>query len=290
MKARTLAITVVTLAARVGLLAAQQCPVPAASNEGKLLAFYAAPIAFTTITAPAETPAGSLRLAGELAYIPNVDTSLNHTGLCFTAKAENTSLSRVFPRPRLIVGLPSGLAVEVSYLPPVTVANATPNLLSAALSWTRRLSVSALLTLRAHGTAGSVSGPITCPSDAIQAVNDSLPCFAATGKAPSNDAFRPAMYGGEAAFGWTSVSGVLSAYLGGGLTAVQPSLRVNFTSTRSGQTIVDTTNVTTSMTRGAVFAGAAWRPMPALELGAQLYSVPSDLTTVRVSAAYRLRE
>jgi hypothetical protein len=280
------------------LAAQRHCVVSDTSHEGRLLAFYTAPIAFAPITAPTEMAPGSIRLAGEAAYIPSVDTALQHTGIqtaqdkaapCFNSKSENTDLSHVFPRPRLIIGLPSGFALELSYLPPVTVASATPNLASAALSWTRRLSPATLLQIRAHGTTGHVSGAITCPASALQTTADTLSCFAATGTVPSDDQFYPTMYGGDAAIGWTSGSGALSAFVGAGLTALQPSLHVHFASTFGGVPFTDTNTVATTTTRGAFTAGAAWHLIPALELGAQLYSVPADLTTFRVSAAYRLR-
>jgi hypothetical protein len=143
--------------------------------------------------------------------------------------------------------------------------------------------------LRAHGTYGSVSGPITCPASAFQTTNDSLPCFNNGSTKPSDDAFHPVMYGGEGAIGWTSASGALRAYAGGGITGLQPALRVNFVTTRGGLTTTDTTNVKTTTSRGAIFAGATARVLEGLSLSAQVYAVPADLTTVRVAAAYRLR-
>lgn len=284
------ALALVFAVAAAPSLSAQQCPVSASSNEGKLLAFYTAPIAFAPLAAPAEIPAGSIRIGGELTYVPSADSMLRESqGNCGFSKSENTNLSHVFPRPRVLVGLGGGLALEVSYLPPITVASATPNLGSAALSWTREVGSSWLLMLRAHGTAGTVSGSITCPASAFQTTSDTLPCFNNGSTKPSDDAFHPLMYGGEGAVGWGNSDGTLRGYVGGGITGLQPSLRVNFTTTRGGQTTVDSTNVKTTTSRGVVFAGATARVIDRLWLSAQLYSVPADLTTVRVSAAYDLR-
>ena len=106
--------------------AAAQCRVNSSSNEGKLLAFYTAPIVFSMATAPEVLPSASIRLGAEGEYIPKPDPAIERTGLCFTQKSEHTSLSPVFGRPRITLGGPFGFALELAYLPPVTIARATP--------------------------------------------------------------------------------------------------------------------------------------------------------------------
>src|SRR6185295_15912757 len=94
------AVTLYTSALNAQLV----CNVPADSNEAKILAFYSAPMAFSPVTAPAELAAGAIRIVGEAAYIPNIDPAINSTTTCFhPPKTENTNLSKVFPRPRLVV-------------------------------------------------------------------------------------------------------------------------------------------------------------------------------------------
>src|SRR3954471_8621621 len=117
-----------------------QCKVSSESNEGKLLAFYTAPIVFSMAGAPEVLPPASLRIGLEGEYIPKPDPTIEQTGACFTQKSEHTSLSPVFGRPRITVAAPFGFALEAAYLPPVTIAKATPNLFSLAVSQSRRLS------------------------------------------------------------------------------------------------------------------------------------------------------
>ena len=111
-----------------------QCKVSSSSNEGKLLAFYTAPIVFTMATAPEVLAPATVRIGGELEYLPKPNRAIEQTGACFTQKSEHTSLSPVFGRPRITIGGPFGFALEAAYLPPVTIARATPNLFSFAVS------------------------------------------------------------------------------------------------------------------------------------------------------------
>ncbi|HVT03748.1 MAG TPA: hypothetical protein VHL58_10295, partial [Thermoanaerobaculia bacterium] len=95
-----------------------QCKVASSSNEGKLLVFYSVPIVFSAATAPEALAPGAIRLGFEGEYIPTPSAQLQKTGKCFLQKSEHTSLSRVFGRPRLTIGLPGSMAIEASYLPP----------------------------------------------------------------------------------------------------------------------------------------------------------------------------
>src|SRR3954468_16811614 len=145
-----------------------QCKVSSESNEGKLLAFYTAPIVFSMAGAPEVLPPASLRIGLEGEYIPKPDPAIEQTGACFTQKSEHTSLSPVCGRPRVTVGGPFGFAFEAAYLPPVTIASATPNLFSFGVSQAHHFDVGPVSTgttlmLRIHGTFGNVKGPITCP-------------------------------------------------------------------------------------------------------------------------------
>src|SRR5919206_1835525 len=95
--------------------AAAQCRVDSNSNEGKLLAFYTAPIVFSIATAPEVLPPASIRVGAEGEYIPKPDPAIERTGACFTQKSEHTSLSPVFGRPRITFGGPFGFAFEAAY-------------------------------------------------------------------------------------------------------------------------------------------------------------------------------
>jgi hypothetical protein len=120
--------------AGVAIPAAQaQCRPGPNSNEAKLLAFYAVPIAFSTLDAPRHQQAWHLELQAEVSPVPTADPSIEHASECYTASSQQHSrLTRVFARPRLLLTLPLGLAIEASYIPPVQVGDAHPHLGSAA--------------------------------------------------------------------------------------------------------------------------------------------------------------
>jgi hypothetical protein len=267
-----------------------QCRVESSSNEGKLLAFYTAPIAFSMATAPEVLPSLSIRLGGEGEYIPKPDPALERTGLCFTQKSEHTSLSPVFGRPRITIGGPFGFALEAAYLPPVTIARATPNLFSFAVSQSHHFVAGPVisgmtLSLRVHGTFGNVKGPITCPRSSLQQSDPTAPCYGTT---QSKDTFHPDMFGAEAAVGFAPGAGGFSWYAGAGANRIDPHFQVGFTNANGN---VDRTEVVLSepVVRATVFGGVTAVLRNILDVGAQVYSVPSDATLFRLMGGIRIR-
>jgi hypothetical protein len=270
--------------------AASQCRVSSSSNEGKLLAFYTAPIVFTMATAPEEMRPASIRIGGELEYLPKPSPAIEQTGACFTNKSEHTSLSPVFGRPRITVGGPFGLALEAAYLPPVTIARATPNLFSFGVSEARHFSTGPVsngttLMFRLHGTFGNVKGAITCPRSSLQQSSPTSPCFGTT---PSKDTFHPDMLGAELAAGFAPGSGGLSFYAGAGANRIDPHFQVGFT---DGSGNVDSTQVEleSPLVRASVFGGVTAIVRQIFDVGAQVYSVPSDATLFRLMGGIRFR-
>ncbi|HEY3134081.1 MAG TPA: hypothetical protein VGJ47_05570 [Gemmatimonadaceae bacterium] len=269
--------------------AAAQCKVSGGSNEGKLLAFYTAPISFSMADAPEVLPRGSIRIGGEGEYIPKPDPAIEQTGACFTQKSEHTSLSPVFGRPRITIGGPLGLALEAAYLPPVTIARATPNLFSFAVSEAHHYAVGpargTTLLLRVHGTFGNVKGAITCPKSQLQQTSPSSPCYGTT---PSKDTFHPDMFGGEVAAGFAPGDGGLSVYGGIGANRIDPHFQVGFT---DGNGNVDMTQVELKSPeiRAALFGGVTAVFRRVLDVGAQVYSVPADVTLFRLMGGVRVR-
>jgi hypothetical protein len=267
-----------------------QCTPPANSNEARLLAFYEAPIVFSTADAPMRLAPGSVALTGELTGVPAAPKNVQETNFCYAAKQDATNLSPLLPRLRIAVGLPLGFAIEGAYLPPVTVDRAQPNLGSLALSYTRSLlapvtqasGIGLVMQLRAHATMGSVKGPITCPSSALQTSNEGQPCF---GTVPSDDAFFATSEGGEGTLAITAPGGRFTAFAGAGYTFLSPHFRVDFTDEND---VTDRTLVEVDLQRGAVFGGVDVQILRALDAGAEVYSVPADVTTWRLTARYRL--
>jgi hypothetical protein len=288
MMRRGLSIGLMVLAAQHA--ASAQCRVDKSSNEGRLLAFYTAPIVFSMATAPEEVAPASIRIGAEGEYIPKPDKSIEQTGACFTQKSEHTSLSPVFGRPRITVGGPFGFVLEAAYLPPVTIARATPNLFSFGIANAHHFSVGPVrngltLMLRMHGTFGNVKGAITCPRSQLQQSSPSSPCY---GSSPSKDTFHPDMFGGEVAAGFAPGDRGLSFYAGAGANRIDPHFQVGFTDANGN---VDQTQVELRepLVRPAVFGGLTAVVRRVLDVGAQVYSVPSDATLFRLMGGVRFR-
>jgi hypothetical protein len=270
--------------------ATAQCRVKTNSNEAKLLAFYTAPIVFSMGTTPEELLPGSIRIGAEGEYIPKPNTAIEQTGACFTQKSEHTSLSPVFGRPRITVSGPFGFAFEAAYLPPVTIARATPNLFSFAVSQAHHFAAGPVsngttLMLRMHGTFGNVKGPITCPQSQLQQTSPTSPCY---GTSPSHDTFHPNMFGGEIAAGFAPENRGISFYGGAGANRIDPHFQVGFTDANGN---VDQTQVELEkpLIRATIFGGVTAMVRQIFDVGAQVYSVPADVTLFRLMGGIRIR-
>ena len=264
-----------------------QCRPPRNSHEARLLAFYEAPLVFSMAATPTRLTSGELRVAAEAGNVPSPSAALQRPEFCYQPHSEHTSLTPAFGRPRITLGLPAGFALEASYLPPVTVGGATPHLASVALARPIDYIVGkreVTLALRAHGTFGRVRGAITCPSSALQTADATAPCY---GTRPSRDNFYPGMFGSEGAIGLRPRGGRVALYVGGGANWLRPRFRVGFTDATG---YVDSTEVEARLVRGSAFGGVTVRATNALQLSGQVYSVPEDVTTLRVTVEYRVRQ
>ena len=263
--------------------AGAQCRPPAASHEARLLAFYEAPVIFSMASAPERLAPGAVSVGGEAIPVPSPDPALTHPSFCYQYTTNNTKLAPLFGRPRIVVGLPAGFAVEGSYVPPVSASSARVTIGSVALSRTQSISVgrgSVLLQLRAHGTLGRIHGPVTCPRASLQLQDVAAPCYGTT---PSRDSYDPRSLGVEAAA--ATQLGRLDLVAGGGANRLDPRFRAGFT---DGLGNVDHTTVDVSLVRGVAFGGATLHLRHDLAVSGQLYVVPADASTVRLGVAYRV--
>lgn len=282
--------TAVFIGALVGLTARElsaQCRVPKTSNEARLLAFYSAPIAFSPASAPEYSTPWTIRLGGEGGPVPTPDPAIQVSSACHTKKSENTRLSPFFGRPRLTLTLPEGFAVEASYLPPIEIREAEPNLGSAALSWMRRIRMAptgnaTAVMLRLHGTVGHVRGPITCPRKALQQTDPLGSCF---GTQQSVDTFRPTMSGIEGILSTAAWDGRLAFYAGAGENFLRPRFQVGFVDSFGN---ADSTLIVVNLNRMTMFAGVTAEISSAIDLSAQAYGVREDGVTFRFGGGYRL--
>jgi hypothetical protein len=264
--------------------AAAQCRPPANSHEARLLAFYEVPAIFSLGAAPERLPVGAIEIGAEGTPVPSPNAALTHPEYCYQYTTNNTKLASLFGRPRIVVGLPAAMTLEASYLPPITFMSARATVASVAVARAQTLSfVDPRLTLllRAHGTIGRVTGPITCPSASLQTTNAGAPCY---GMAPSSDHFDPNSLGVEGALNVSR--GPFSGYVGGGATWLSPHFQAGFTDATG---ITDRTTIDVALVRGSAFAGGSLRVRRDLRISAQVYAVPADATTARIAFAYRVR-
>jgi hypothetical protein len=261
------------------------CKPKSSTSESKLLAFYAGPLAFAFTPEVVARDRGSITVAGDLTLVPTPPSAIQKSsGACGFNKSENSELAPVFPRPRVALGLGQGIAIEASYLPPLTVADATPNLAAVAVSWAPSigaLPASVRAVFRAHATLGGVRGPVTCAKSALQQTSPNLSCY---GSKPSDDEYNPNVRGVEAALMRTV--GSWRWYGGAGLNALGTKFTVDFTDLRGFE---DRNVVEVSLMRTAVFGGAEWAIRSDLSFSGQVYSVPGDATTGRLGLAWRAR-
>lgn len=242
---------------------------------------YAAPMTFVAVDGAQPLTPWSVRVLGEATYIPDVPASQRLSEVCYSEKGENTGLSPMLPRPRVLLGLPAGVALELSYLPPITIADATPSLLGAAISVATVRPSGTHLAARVHTTAGFVEGPVTCARSALQ-TNPLKPCY---GTEPSNDRFAPNVWGGELLVG-RSVANRWRLHGAVGAVRMTPRFTVNF---RSASGFVDNTPVEQTFTRITASVGATAAVTPVLGVGAQLFTVGAEGASGRLVLEWRAR-
>jgi hypothetical protein len=259
--------------------AAAQCRVPASSNEARLLAYYAAPLAFAALGAPRSLPLGGIVLAMEATYIPAPPDALRQTSICFRPKEENTHLSPLLPRPRVVVGLPWGAQLEASWLPPITLMDATPNLYGVALTATWKVGPSANAAVRAHLTGGSVRGPVTCDREALQLEDPMAACY---GTSPSRDRYSPNVRGVQFLLG-QELSTRVRVAAAAGWSALEPRFQVWF---RDATGFLDSTRVVTSLSRWNAGLLAEYSPRLSTTITAAVFAVPEDVTLFRLAFSF----
>jgi len=243
------------------------------SNEAKTLAIFAVPLAFSRGGAPELLP--GFRAGVELAYLPQVDEATATPTICRPGKGpENTDLFFAFPRPRIGLPLPFGLALQASWVPPVRVRGVKANLVGISVEKSFGQLDGLVAALRAHATFGSVRAPITCGEEALEDPNSE--CFGGT---RSDDRLQPNIAGIDIALGGSLAEGRLRPYGGVGYNRLKPRFQVNFTNS-VGE--LDDRRVEVDLNRFVMFGGATWQATERLGVTGELYAAPADAITGRI--------
>jgi hypothetical protein len=142
---------------------------------------------------------GGLELALEVGWLPGLSPSERRVGFA-GGKVEDIDRTSLYARPRLRVGLPARLALEVDWLPPVEVGGARADLPSLALAGALSQRGRWRSGWRASWQDGEVEGDFTCPRDVARSTDprlDPMGCEAA-----SRDRLVLESIGGELGLAW----------------------------------------------------------------------------------------
>lgn len=250
--------------------------------EGRIMAFYSAALAFTSIFAP-RSGQGGLEAGLELSYMPPLSREQRSAGF---SKTESTNLMPILPRPRVAMTLPWATRIEASYVPPVPAFGVKASLLSVALSHLVMERQSVRLSARVAGSSALVRGPITCN----KAIND---------EGPGERLFFDRVchgYESEDEFHAPALSAeLLASGVGGGAIIPYGGLGVRTEKTRfivgvktfSGSPDPNHPVLEMSVTRPYGMVGATWAWSVRSSLGGEIFYAPGSLVTIRLLGARR---
>ena len=259
------------------------------SDEGRLMGYYSAALAFSPVAAPRVRAPWSAEAGVELSLIPPLSEAQRSGNF---QKTENTNLAPVLPRPRALLAVPGGVTVEVSWVPPVEAFGVTANLVSVALARPVGAWGGVTLTPRLATAGGRVTGPITCNQELERnGGGDALYYTYVCHERESADRFEPRALSGElvasrAPASSTARAGALIPYAGAGVRAERTRFDVGV---RNADGSRDPAHpiLELRLARGYGFVGATWLGLARAALSGELFYAPGSLVTARVQAAWR---
>jgi len=142
-----------------------------ARPEAWALRWHAAALAPSSFGPVEPGPARRIELALDLAGLPTLSTEQRTIGFNGT-KTEDLNRAPVAARARAVFGLPAGFALDLSWLPPVTVDGARGNLVAVGVARSLLEFGTLRLTPRLWFQTGTVEGDFVCPGDAAAAGDD----------------------------------------------------------------------------------------------------------------------
>ncbi len=132
--------------------------------EAWAMKFFSSVSLLTGLGPPRAREPWSLEIGLELDTIPHLDEDQRRVGFG-GAKVEDLNRLPVFGRPRLTVGLPAKLSLDVAWVPPVELRGVKSNLFSLALERPVYATGPWTLGVRVYGQLGTVKGDLTCSEE-----------------------------------------------------------------------------------------------------------------------------
>ena len=252
--------------------------------EGRIMGYYSAALAFTSIAAP-RVGARGLEAGLELSYLPPLSAEQRSAGF---SKTESTNLMPIVPRPRVAYTTPWDTRFEASYVPPLKVFGVKASLLSGALSHPVFTRPGFNLTARIAGSSSRVVGPITC-NKAIREEGTGERLF-----------FSKVCHGRESedAFHAPALSAELLATRGQD-ARIRPFVGLGVRSERNrfnigvkefnGDPDTDHPILEMDVTRPYAMLGATWMRNMRASLSGELFYAPGSLLTMRLMGSLHLR-
>ncbi len=120
---------------------------------------------------PTALEPGELRLGLEAGWLPSLSEAERRVGFN-GSKVEDINRTSFVGRPRLAIGLPARLVLELGWVPPVEIDGVEPNLVSLTLGRPVYESRRWRLGLRFLAQHGTVEGDITCTAEEAAAGPD----------------------------------------------------------------------------------------------------------------------
>lgn len=241
------------------------------------MAFYAAALSVSAIGTAAAGSPWSVGAGIELSHIPQLSRRQRTAGF---DKPESSNLSPVLPRARLSLGIPGGVRLEASWLPPVSVFDARANLYALAVSRPIASDWPVVVTPRLVASGGRARGAITCNDALLRGTPSEQVYYSAVCHArQSDDHFSPRQFSAELIVTRARDTRIVP-FATAGLR--YDDVRFDIGVRRpDGSRDVDHPVLVMTVTRPFVAGGAVWRASRA-DAAAEIYYAPGSFVTVRV--------
>lgn len=242
--------------------------------EAWAMKYFTSVTLMTGMGPPRPLHLGSLRLAADAEWIPEVSDAQRVVGFNGTTSEDLNKLPAI-GRLRFTVGLGWKLSLTLSYLPPVSIAGVEPNLFSMSLGRPFALGHGVTLGVSTYGQVGSVEGSFTCSAGIVRAGPSSpqnpLGCLA-----PSHDHVDMNYLGLEVTASYRiAPAHDLEPYVGAAVNYMNLGFQV-------GAHYGDVVDFTKLSTQGATFSttgGLIYPITPRLDIATELFYSP--LTVAR---------